>query len=223
MAIVLLIPLILMIHHPPLRIQRQRHQAVDFFRRRRQPRLVFLLHLERQGVCVGEHDLGGERARGGHDLGYAFGGLVWLADRRRFRGGAQAEGEEEKEEEVGEGEKGGGQTIPLPRDLEPRVAETPGVVVDCFLRIHEHILLARAAGVEIRDLAYDFLALGGDGEGGGGVGGVVYAGGGVVGGVGGGGQGLGVGAGLVLALGNGGAHGGGGWGGGMLVWKGGGE
>jgi len=55
------------------------------------------------------------------------------------------------------------------------------------------------------------LALGGDGEGGGGVGGVVYAGGGVVGGVGGGGQGLGVGAGLVLALGDGGAHGGGGW------------
>ena len=208
MAIVLLIPLILMIHHPPLRIQRQRHQAVDFFRRRRQPRLVFLLHLERQGVCVGEHDLGGERARGGHDLGYAFGGLVWLADRRCFRGG---------------GAGGGGQTIPLPRDLEPRVAETPGVVVDRLLRIHEHILLARAAGVEIRDLAYDFLALGGDGEGGGGVGGVVYAGGGVVGGVGGGGQGLGVGAGLMLALGNGGAHGGGGWGGGMLVWKGGGE
>lgn len=76
MAILLLIPLIFMIHHPPLRIQRQRHQAIDFFRGGRQPRLVFLLHLEGEGVGVGEHDLGGERARGGHDLGYALGGLV---------------------------------------------------------------------------------------------------------------------------------------------------
>jgi len=72
MAIILLIPLILTVLDLPLPIQRQRHQAMDFLRRRREARLVFLLHLERQRGGVGEHDLGGERARGGHDFGYAF-------------------------------------------------------------------------------------------------------------------------------------------------------
>lgn len=149
-------------------------------------------------------------------LGMPWG--VWLADRRHTREGMEAEAEAREEEEgEKEGRKGGGaHTIPLPRDLEPRVAETPGIVVDRLLRIHEHILLARAAGIQACDLADDFLALWGDREGGGGVGGVVHAGGGVVGGI-------GCWGGVHARLGGWGGPWWWGMGGGMLVWKGGGE
>jgi len=102
-------------------------------------------------------------------------------------------------------------TLPLPRNLVPRIAKTPWVVIDRLLCIHEHVILARAAGMEVCDLADDFWALGRGGEGGGEVGLVFHAGRGVVRGVGGRSQGGGVGAGLVLALRNGGAHGGDGW------------
>lgn len=104
-------------------------------------------------------------------------------------------------------EEGGKQTIPLPRNLIPRIAKTPGIIIHRLPRVYEHILFARAAGIQTRDLTYDLLALGRHVKGGGGVGLVVHAGGGVVCGVGRGGQGLSVRAGLVLAEGDGGPHG----------------
>lgn len=79
---------------------------------------------------------------------------------------------------------GGMLTPPLPGDLVARVAVAPGVVVDGFFCVDEDVLFALAAAVEACDCVEDALADGGDWEGGGGVGLVVYAGRGVLGGVG---------------------------------------
>ena len=56
-------------------------------------------------------------------------------------------------------------TIPLSSNFIPRVAVTPRIVVNGFFRIHLHVLLARASGVEVADGLYDRLALWGEADG----------------------------------------------------------
>jgi hypothetical protein len=50
-------------------------------------------------------------------------------------------------------------TIPLPRNLIPRIAITPRIIVDCFFGIHHHVFFTRAAGVQVAYRLHDFLAL----------------------------------------------------------------
>jgi hypothetical protein len=97
-------------------------------------------------------------------------------------------------------------TIPLPRNLIPRIAITPRIIVDCFFGVHHHVLFTRAARVQVTYRLHDFLALRVELNGLLGVRLVVDACGAVLGGVGILGKGDGVGPDFVLFFERGGAR-----------------
>ena len=54
---------------------------------------------------------------------------------------------ESRDEKVDENQWERKPTIPLPGNLISRIAETPGVIVDGFFRIHQRVLFTRTARV----------------------------------------------------------------------------